>query len=151
FKYESTPLEQASTFISVDTDKPVYGAPKYIMNGASSFAMTQSVALPNGSTLATAIKADGLNQVILMITPDGEMSEFAEINLKSFQINDAGFEVEQANIVDMAFDGKQKLVLFISASSLTSDSESNNLVEIMIKTEIIGQFEKAAVNEFLLH
>jgi hypothetical protein len=151
FKYDSVPLKQASTVFYTDPENPVIGTPKYILNGASAFATTQSVALPNGSTLTTAIKTEDSSQVLVLISPDGEMKEFAAINLKSFEINDRIIEVEQANIIDIAFDGEQKVVLFIRASSMMSDIESNNLTEVIIKTEIFGPFETAAVNEFLLH
>ncbi|MBI1390889.1 MAG: matrixin family metalloprotease [bacterium] len=151
FEHKSMALEKASTLISIDPENPFVHAPEFILNGLNPLPSSHSLTLPNGAVLSTAIRSEDSSNVLVLITPDGDIREFANLNLKSFEINGTNFEVSRSSIFGMSFDGDRKLVLFIQANGSMNGDESGSQNELIIKTELTGPFENAAVDDFPMY
>ena len=133
-----------------NTDRGFQILPGYRLGPGVQPGMLHSLSLPDGTLLATAFPLEGRQPVLVGISEDGTLRDFARVLIEDIQVGDSTIPVDLVNVLSMDFDGKDRVSLLLKV--FASEGEGERLFEAVVRTTITGPFqENAAVKDFSLH
>lgn len=107
------------------------------------------IAMPDGSTLAGAEKANDPTPRIVAITADGDVTEFAVLDSPPIEIDGEQVDAVQTDLIGLSYDGKGELHVLIQVRAQNTGSIEH--FEAVYRVIISGPFEDSGIFEFMLH
>ena len=147
FTQEITFLPETSSF-QFQKMEPKF--PRYRF-GYSSTGMGSAsfISLENGSLLSMAQDGNDSSPVILIINPKGKITEFARIHYPDIFVNKIPWRINYVSINGMAFNGKNKLDVILSAN--ITDESGMQYIEASLRSTITGPLNSSSIMNFMIH
>ncbi len=149
FEQHTAPIP-GTLSIHADPNTGIIPVEKIYQIEGGDYGNSPGVVLPNGMLLTVCRKAENLEPMLILISEDGAITEFAKLEPISLKIGGIQMQTDTIQVMNMAFDGKEKIVLLCNGYGY--DQPTKMSTQFNFRTTITGSFfDQTLIKNFRLY
>ncbi len=148
FTQSTTLLKQTLNVTYTDGMKEPFLA-DYQIGMGSTMESAQSISLSDGSLLVAARKKGAVVPTICAVLADGEIVEFANIQIPEIQVDGVTMITSMVTLMSFSYDGTDRVNLLLKA--MGSDENLSQYFDVVLRADIVGPFKNTGLWDYNLH